>query len=280
MTGNAQTWLVVNTASGSNEADCVASLQAQLVAAGFAPDRTIDAQAEDVPDRDAVTGARVDLLVVFTGDGTLNCVLNGVAGWDGKVLVLPGGTANLLAKALHGDRGTAEIVARLSQLATVRRTAVRSAHGTALIELLAGPGAAWSDVREAMRDGDIGDVVSGGIEAAQKSVASQGVRISDPPIGREEGYTGVRLTPDAGGIAVAGYGAQGFGDIIRQGLALLRRDYREGPHDELGLLAEIECTALDGEPIALMIDGERRTGCATERFSLVELPLDLLAAEA
>lgn len=103
------------------------------------------------------------------------------------------------------------------------------------------------------------------------------LELREPPVGRDGGYAGIRLTPADGRIEVAGYGAETFGDYLLQGLALLKRDYRQGPHDELGGYREVLCRSSDGKPIELMIDGERRTGSSEERFSLAELAVDLLA---
>lgn len=48
---------------------------------------------------DAVQGG-VDLVVVFSGDGTINEVVNGLAGTEVALGVLPGGATNILARAL------------------------------------------------------------------------------------------------------------------------------------------------------------------------------------
>jgi len=48
---------------------------------------------------DAVLGG-VDLVVVFSGDGTINEVVNGLAGTEVALGVLPGGATNILARAL------------------------------------------------------------------------------------------------------------------------------------------------------------------------------------
>ena len=273
------TWLVVNSASGSNDEHVQARLVDALAAAGAPPDRVIDVQADDVPGAAALGAGEVGLLVVFAGDGTVNSVLAGANGWDGRVLILPGGTANLLARALHGERGAEDIVGALGQLRTVRRHLVRCDSGDGFIELLAGPGAIWSDVRESIREGDVGEFASRGIEAVQGSIGGPRVMIAQPALGDPGGYAGVRMTPAAEGLVLAGYGAETVSDLVLQGVALLRRDYREGPHDKLGHAQEITCESSDGAPIDLMIDGERATGTAKMRFSLVELPLDLLASQ-
>jgi hypothetical protein len=271
-------WLVVNGASGSNDAETVPRLREALSAAGAAPLRIVDIQAEDCPDAGTLAAAGVRLLSIFAGDGTVGSLAARAEGWDGEVLVLPGGTANLLSRALHGERDAAQIVAELPNLRAVRRQAIRCGQGSALSEVLAGPGAVWSDVREGLRESDVVGVAASGAEAVRQSIAGPMVHLREPPVGRDSGYAGLRLVPDGGRIAVSGYGAETFSDYLRQGVALLKRDYRAGPHDDLGQHAAALCRSSDGAPIELMIDGERRTGGPEERFSLAELDVNLLAA--
>ncbi|MCK9543103.1 MAG: diacylglycerol kinase [Novosphingobium sp.] len=276
MTQRGQTWLAVNSASGSNDRDAVNAVVTALEEGGRKPDRVIDISREDAPSRDGLDG--VGLVAVFAGDGTVNALVTGLEGWNGDVLVLPGGTANLLARALHGEADAAEIARRAGAMRPVRRSCVRTGGGTALIEVLAGPGAMWSDVREDMREGELAAMADSAVAAVKQSTSGPMVRIADPAMGREEGYAGVRLEPGEGGFAVSGYGAQGVGDLVKQGIALLRRDFREGPHDELGSHARIRCESVDGSPIELMIDGERSTGASHETFSLAPLAVNLLSS--
>jgi diacylglycerol kinase family enzyme len=55
-------------------------------------------QATEVAAQAALDG--LDLVVVFSGDGTINEVVNGLAGTDAALGVLPGGATNILARAL------------------------------------------------------------------------------------------------------------------------------------------------------------------------------------
>lgn len=279
MIGHENLWLLVNTHSGSNSDEATGAVKAALGEAGSAPSRVLDVKADGVPDRTMLDSAGVTILAVFAGDGTVNSALTALEGWVGRVLVLPGGTMNLMAKALHGDRDATEIARGLAALRTVRRSCIRSSRGTAIIELLAGPGATWSDVREEMRDGAIAQVADRAMEAVRQSTGGPMVRVVEPVAGRAEGYAGVRFEPHDDGLSVDGYGAQGIADYVRQGIALLRRDFREGPHDELGHFAQITCASIDGSPIELMIDGERATGGARETFSLAPLGVNLLAGK-
>ena len=279
MTNSGPLWLAINRASGSNDDTAVATLEAALDSAGAKPARIIDCNSADMPTRAALEGAGIATLAVFTGDGTINALVPQLEGWNGQVLILPGGTANLLARALHGEAPAEEIVAAFGagKLHPVQRPCIRIGEHTALVEVLAGPGAAWSDVREGMRDGDLSAIASTAVEAVRQSASGPMVAVVVPELGRSEGYAGVRLAPTAGGLTVDGYGADTLGDYLKQGLALLKRDFREGPHDELGEHPQVTCRSADGSEIALMIDGERMDGAGEQRFVLATLHVNLLA---
>jgi len=271
------TWLVINSASGSYSEEAVAALEQAFADAGHPLAETVTIPDHEAPDRAALEAAGVDLLAIYTGDGTINGVVTGLYGWSGKVLVLPGGTQNLLAKSLHGDASAEDIVAALGrgELGCESRHMVRTSQGDGLCEVLAGPGARWSDVREAMREGDIGGMATSLGEAIGESAGGLAVKIVEPALGKPEGYPAVRVFPEQGALGVEGYGAETLAEYAQQGLALLRRDFREGPHDELGQHACVICRC--DQPIDLMIDGERMTGGSEERFELRECPIEFLA---
>lgn len=273
-------WLVVNPASGSNDDATRDALVAALVEAGHKPAKVVDITSDPDVSPAALDRAGVTMLAIFTGDGSINSVLCRVEGWGGQVLVLPGGTTNLLAKGLHGEDMTIDsVIADLAagKLQRTRRPCVTYSGGKAVCELLAGPGATWSDVREEMREGNLVAMAQTAVEAAKQTSSGALVRLRDPELGKPDGYGGVRLVPEGDGIIVDGYGADSVADYLAQGLALLRRNFREGPHDTLGAHPVIHCETVDGAEMDLMVDGERASGKPIETFSLAPLAVDLLA---
>ncbi len=272
-----KTWLIYNGASGSHDEDALRQLVAALGASGFAPAKVIDCK-DGSPDARAANEAGLGMLVIHGGDGTLSRTIGDLEGFGGTVLPLPGGTFNLLARQIFGEREPLEIVDMLGrgELAVHRRTCIRGEGVLALSELLAGPGAKWADVREELRDANVGEMIAKGWDAAATSTVGPMIALAEPALGRDDGYAGIRMCPRARGIAIEGYGAEGIGDYLQQGIAILKRDFREGPHDDLGLEQTIACRSLDREPIPLMIDGERSTGEPTLRISLDTLDVDLL----
>lgn len=272
-------WLIVNAASGSNTPAALEELESCIEGNGLRVERRISFPDDDLPDRAALEAAGDPLLIVYTGDGTLNAALGRLSGWGGAVLVLPGGTMNLLSKRLHGDFPAAEIVALVASGGARRRriTRIVGPCGDAYAGLLAGPGTHWGTVREAMRELDIAGIAAGAREALAKSTGETAVRAAEPPLGSREGYPLIDMTPGEHGIQVSGYHAQSLGELAQQGWALLRRRFREGPHDRLGIVDEIALENIDGTPVEVLLDGESCDAVAGARFQVAESEVDLLA---
>lgn len=271
-------WLVVNPASGSNSEAAVAQLTAALAEGGQAPSRVLRLPDDALPTRAQLEAANVATLAIFTGDGTVNAQVALLHGWQGAVLVLPGGTQNLLAKALHGDVDAATIARRLAtgQSRRIQRTGVETSAGQALVEVLAGPAATWADVREGVRDLDLGTIASALGEAVRRTAGGARVTLEDPARGKPEGYRAVRIDAEQGTLTFDGYDAEDLGDLAAHGVSMLvRRDFRQGPHEKLGSAERLVCAS--AEPIVLMIDGERRDGHPREEFRCVTIPVEFLA---
>jgi len=285
MTSPRPLWLVINNASGSYSADSAERLAACCNAAVAGPGadivRTISFPEEDLPIPADLEAANVSVLAVFTGDGTLNAAISRLEGWQGAVLPLPGGTMNLLSKRLHGNLDEESILTRFCQgkVRAARPLVATTTRGTALADLLAGPGTVWNQVREALRESDVPGIVTGTAEAIVESYEGPHVHLVDPPAGRDEGYPLIQITPTDAGLGVKGFYAETIADFLSQGAALLRWNFREGPHDDLGLFEQITLRQSDGSPIDLLLDGEPVAGSDQEVFGLAPSRVDLLATK-
>lgn len=193
--------------------------------------------------------------------------------------MLPGGTMNLLAKRLHRVLETAAIVELVGKGAArrVRPSVAASDYGFALAGLLVGPGTCWSEVREATRDMDLGAIAENTLEAIERTAGGPPVSMVDPQLGREEGYQLIEITPGEHGLQFDGFYADSSADFARQGWAVMRRRFREGPHDRIGMAERAELRSADGSKLNMLLDGEPVEGCSREKISVQQSPVDLLA---
>jgi hypothetical protein len=263
-------WLVHNESSGSNDEDALAALRDAIGDSALTLVGETCFPRDEPPAPDALDAKGVDTLAVFAGDGTISSVVAKTAGWKGTILPLPGGTMNMLARRLHGDATAAEIIGRFADgiVNRVHPTVLVSAHAIGLTGALAGPGTAWAEVREAMREPTIKTLVDTASEAISSSAGGAKVVCKDADCGREEGYTAITLTPRDDGIEGAGYYSESLVDMARHGVALLQRDFRNGPHESLGRHERLTIACPDGEPMGLLIDGESYDGGVEEEFKL------------
>ena len=278
--GSPRSWLVVNSRSGSNSDAAYDSLLGALAMRGLSPDRIVEFPAQALPTPTSLRDDGVTRLVVFTGDGSLNAVIAALSGWDGEILVLPGGTMNLMSARLHGqDVACEEILDCISRGAyrPIRPMMARCDAGSALAGLLVGPGTAWAEVREAMRDFDVAGLAQGAGEAIAETTGGSRVRLIEPVTGHKDGYPLIELTPSHRGLQVDGYRPESASDILQQGWAVLRRRFREGPHERLGLLDRVRMENCAGEPLQVLIDGEPATLPPQAEFTVADCPVDLLA---
>ena len=273
-------WLLTNSRSGSNSEQAVELLRNQCDEYGCPVVRTICFPDHDLPTPQELDDANVERLAVFTGDGTLNAAITGLYGWRGEILVLPGGTMNLLSKRLHGpDAELAEIIQRVSSGAatSVRPMVARCDAGDALAGLLAGPGTAWASVREAMRDLDLPAIAEGTSDAFAETTGGAMVRCQSPQLGDREGYPLIEFTPSHRGMQLDGFHAENPGEFLQQSIALLKRNFREGPHTRLGIVPEITLETVDGGPLDILVDGEPAQLGPRAKFTVAPCEVDLLA---
>jgi hypothetical protein len=274
-----QLWLVHNNASGSNDEAALAELEEAVAEAGFVIARRTTFPDQPAPDAATLDAEEIPVVCVFAGDGTIHTVVTGLFGWQGRIIVLPGGTMNLLAGRLHGEATPARALERIAAgiCRIARPPIMEGRHGYALTGILAGPGTTWNDVREAMRAGAVGEIASAAASAVSDSVRGARVTCRGLSSSRAEGYAAVSAEPTAAGIIVSGYYADGAVDYLGQVAALMRGDFRDGPHDKFGPFPQIEIESMEGLPMGLLMDGEPYDGDPRENFRLTSCNVDLVA---
>ncbi|MEP7210301.1 MAG: diacylglycerol kinase family protein, partial [Alphaproteobacteria bacterium] len=121
------------------------------------------------------------------GDGTLRSALAIAGAKTPNLLLLPGGTMNLLAKSIHGDHPWNQILANTIKSPRHIIIPAGDLNGERFYcAMLAGAPARFAEARESLRRGDIGNVVTGArvaLEALQtihlKARVGEGYQCAD-----------------------------------------------------------------------------------------------------
>jgi hypothetical protein len=130
-----------------------------------------------------------------------------------------------------------------------------------------------------MRAADVAELAQSTVGAIDETLTGEQIVCVDPPLGRREGYPLLNLKPGGAGIEVEAYYAETAGDYLAQAWALLKRDFREGPHDPLGTARRLTLASTSGNPFGLLIDGEQAEAGPRIQLTLAQCEVDLLATE-
>lgn len=271
-------WLVTNPSSGStSEVECE-GVVAALDRAGVALAHRTDFPADPPPDADALQRAEVDLLVLYAGDGTINAALAAAGKWDGAILVLPGGTMNLLPLILHDGLDAPALAERA--LADERRVAlpfVAAGEHRAFVAVILGPAGEWVHARERLREHRLRGVWRA-ITVAWQNTFRRSVRIAGAEALRGR-YQAIFVQAHDGALRVDGIDARDWAAIAELGWSWMTGDW-------LAARAVTECAAravrvlglrpvralLDGEPLHLPPGARLAPGVTAPRFLTTKEP--------
>ncbi|MGQ3229797.1 MAG: diacylglycerol/lipid kinase family protein [Blastomonas fulva] len=250
MTG---TWLIVNEASGSYDADVIADIVTRFADGGQPVDCVVRCPDDTLPTPERLEAEGVSILAIYAGDGTTNSALKAAQGWDGDVLILPGGTMNLLARALHCEHSCQDIIAYACRDRHTRRlNTVQIGENIAYVGVIAGPTTSWAKVRENARHADVADLVFTTIPAAiSESLSGPQVGIE----GHDGTYPAIFAAPRENTLALCGFTASSIGEVLAHAGAWLDGDFRDGPRVDLGEASRATLVS-EADSIGLLIDGE------------------------
>jgi hypothetical protein len=254
-----RTLLIINKSSGSVGDVDYEELAATFRTAGFSLDHIIELPDDELPGRADVEQLAVEVVATLSGDGTVAGVCSRLKGWDGALLVLPGGTMNLLSRRLYGEQTVETLLALLGQVEhrAKRVSVINTPQAEVFTGLIAGPSTRWGEVREGIRNLDLTEVMEKVPEAWAATTTSENVRID----GLDGGYPAIFVEPlDNGNLGVRAFRADGVGDMLSHGIAWLRRDFRDGPHDDLGEQRAVNIVDDNDAEIGLLLDGEQASG--------------------
>lgn len=217
-------WFITNPASGSATGAKAEAIVALFEERGLALVGRTGFPKDDLPTDEELDTAGADTLMLFAGDGTINAAVCALAKWGGKILILPGGTMNLLAKALHGNADPATILRAAHERGEiVALPFVEAGRHRALVGLILGPATAWVHARELVRSGKLRGL-GRALAQAWRRTFSRGIKLVGVP-GLEHHAQAVFVRPGETQLDIAAVDARDFRAIAALGWEWLTGDW-------------------------------------------------------
>lgn len=266
-------WFITNPNSGTATPAKCDALEAVFKERGLELVGRTAFPDEELPKGASLTRKKVDTVVLFAGDGTINAALSALATWKGAFLILPGGTMNLLAKGLHKELDPAKIIdAAHKETTRVSLPYIEAGEHRAYVGLILGPATSWFRAREAVRKGRIGRLFQAARAAWANTFARKGVEVRGMPQLKRR-YQALFVFPDSDGLEVTGVDARDWKSIAQIGWEWLNGDW-VAAHAvtkintaELRLKGNRKVLALfDGEPVTLDPATRIRSGTSLKSF--------------
>ena len=266
--------LIVNRSSGSHDPACCEAINQALQRHRRQPVRTITIPEDPMISAAQARADNIELIAIFAGDGTVSAAVDALEGWEGCLLILPGGTMNLLSRKLHGE-AEPEAIIKAAFGSAARRVTLPVAEGCgvrSLVGIVAGPTAAWGDVREDLRKLDLGGLVESVPDALQETLQGEPVSVD----GVEGQFQAIFIDPREDALEANAINAGTAAELLQHGWAWLRGDFRDGPQTPMFCVRTITLRR-EGD-IDLLVDGEQARAASPCQFTLGRSGLTFLTA--
>lgn len=209
-------WFITNEKSGTATPARAAAIEGIFAELGLTLAGRTRFPADDLPTAQSLDAAGVDTAVLFAGDGTINVACSALSDWSGAILILPGGTMNMLAKTLHGSADPkAILLAAHERGRKVALPFVEAGRHRGLVGLILGPVATWVRARELVRAGRFRGLFRAMRHAWARTFA-RGIRLDGVP-GLRHGAQAVLVRPEAGLLDISAIDARDFRSIAALG---------------------------------------------------------------
>jgi diacylglycerol kinase family enzyme len=249
-------WFISNVASGSADEEKCQAIEEIFRERGLTLAGRTHFPDDKLPTAATLARAEADTVVLFAGDGTINAATTALKDWDGALLILPGGTMNLLAKTLHGPADPKTIIHAAHEherLVSLPYVACGDLRG--LVGAIIGPAAAWAEAREAVRKRHLSRLPRAMVLAWRRTF-SKGVRIAGVP-GLTKRAQAVFVSAEHEALRVSLIDARDIRSIASLGWAWLTGDWvaaRAGTQKRAPSF-----TISSHRPVAALFDGEPAT---------------------
>jgi diacylglycerol kinase family enzyme len=162
--------VIINTSSGGCDLESEQKMLSILRDAGVVEPRTWCGEAKEMERSFAeAAGQKLEVLIVLGGDGTIRTAAQACTETSPYLIPLPGGTMNMLPRALYGNVSWEEALKKtLAAPSTKVLSGGRVANERFFIAAIVGAPALWTQPRESMREGNIADAIKKGSVAFRR----------------------------------------------------------------------------------------------------------------
>lgn len=277
--------IIANIASGSVGPDAPA--EAERILAEHGVEGSVHTPGEGQLEaclREVIDSAP-DAVFILAGDGTARAAAE-MSGPDGPPIApLPGGTMNMLPRALYGERTWQEAMAACLETGEPRMVSGGEVAGRLFfVAAILGSPALWAEAREAARSGKVRLAISRAQRAFRRAFSGRlRYTLDGRPKGKTEALTlmcplvSTALDEDERALEAAALDPTSALDIFRLGVNALSGHWREDPSVSMGRCRVGRVWAgghipaiLDGEPMRL--DPEVHIRFRPKAFRAVSLP--------
>jgi diacylglycerol kinase family enzyme len=156
--------VIINTSSGSCDLESEQKMLSVLTETGLVEPKVWCGEAKEMERFFAeAAGQKLELLIVLGGDGTIRTAAEACAERGSYLIPLPGGTMNMLPRALYGNVSWEEALRKtLTAPSTKLLSGGRVSNKRFFIAAIVGAPALWTQPRESLREGNIVDAVKKG----------------------------------------------------------------------------------------------------------------------
>src|SRR6266536_2843166 len=255
---------IINTSSGGCDSGSEAQLLNILQDAGVTNCKTWCGQADQMERSFAEAAAhKLDVLIVLGGDGTIRTAAGACSRRGMYLLPVPGGTMNMLPRALYGDVSWKNALKNtLAHPVTKVLSGGRVEDNQFFVAAIVGVPALWAETRESIREGDIVDAIKTGAVAFQGMFATKiQYFISSETKGEAEVIAVIcpliseQMSESEQALETAVINLENAAELIRFATAAAVGKWRDGGNISLSKTTRV--TVQSTTDIPIFLDGER-----------------------
>jgi diacylglycerol kinase family enzyme len=253
---------VINTGSGSTGAQSATRMAAIFTETGHPLAKVVSVRPTAIERALQDAAAAADVVVVLGGDGTIRSAAE-ICGRAGKPLIpLPGGTMNMLPRALYGDLPWEIVLRKTLDAPAIRGVSGGKAEGQSFFcAAILGSPSLWADAREALRRGRLIQAVKRAYLALRRRERGMNYEIGEEISGHAEGVAVIcplvskALAGHEPALEAVALAPMTTGAMFRLAFHAIFDDWRLDPSMVLAKVQRVRVSGRGRVPVIL--DGEK-----------------------